>query len=76
MTRPTPAGLEGRVVFHAFYSYIKLTPPWNYLVVTAVMVCLAVAGLMAASGGLQAPALATLMGIAFMVCTAAGKQHA
>ena len=31
------AGLEGRVVFHAFGQYLRLQPPWSYLAVTVAL---------------------------------------
>lgn len=67
--------LEGRVVFHAFSSYIKLSPPWSWLVVTGVLGCIAAGVAAAATGALETPAAATLLGVCFMVATAAGAQQ-
>lgn len=40
------AAFEGRIVFRSFASYIKLPAPWNYILVSFALYCLA--GLVAA----------------------------
>lgn len=31
------AGLEGRIIFHAFGEYLRLQPPWSYVAVTVAL---------------------------------------
>lgn len=70
------AGFEGRVVFHAFAPYIKLTPPWSYVAVTAALLGLALLAVAHAAGVLGTALDVTLAGACLLLCTTAGAVAA
>ncbi|KAI8462777.1 MAG: hypothetical protein J3K34DRAFT_168086 [Monoraphidium minutum] len=70
------AGFEGRVVFYAFTPYIKMTPPWSYVAVTAALLGLALLGVAHLTGILGTSLDVTLAGSCLMLCTTAGAVAA
>ncbi|KAI8462462.1 MAG: hypothetical protein J3K34DRAFT_462917 [Monoraphidium minutum] len=69
-------GFEGRVVFYAFTPYIKMTPPWSYVAVTAALLGLALLGVAHLTGILGTSLDVTLAGSCLMLCTTAGAVAA
>ncbi|WIA13369.1 hypothetical protein OEZ85_006949 [Tetradesmus obliquus] len=67
------AGIEGRVIFHAFMPYIKLPAPWNYVAVSGTLLGLVLLGLAHATGALGTSMDATVAGSCLLLCTTAGS---
>jgi hypothetical protein len=55
-------GFEGRVVFHAFASYIKLPPPWNWVAVTIALFGMAAVVMAHYTGAIGSTVDATVAG--------------
>jgi hypothetical protein len=55
-------GFEGRVVFYAFASYIKLPPPWNWIAVTIALFGMAAVVLAHYTGAIGTTIDATIAG--------------
>lgn len=66
------AGIEGRIVFHSFGQYIKLTPPFSYVTITFGMYSVAAVVLLYISGSLDNQTAVLLLGPITMVSTAMG----
>jgi hypothetical protein len=69
----TFAGIEGRVIFHAFMPYIKLPAPWNYVAISGAMLGLVLLGLAHVTGALGTSMDATVAGSCLLLCTTAGS---
>lgn len=70
-------GFEGRVVFYAFASYIKLPAPWNWVAVTVALFGLAAVVLAQHTGALGTTVDFTIAGMCdryqqTRACTARG----
>jgi hypothetical protein len=66
------AGIEGRVIFHAFLPFIKIPPPWNYITVSGALLGLVLLGLAHIVGALGTAVDVTIAGSCLLLCTTAG----
>jgi len=65
-------GIEGRIVFHSFGQYIKLTPPFSYATITLGMYGVAALALLFVSGSLDTQTAGILFGPIAMMSVAMG----